>query len=110
MRAYGAHPERLPRGVPVPPPRPMAAWINKPPAAPALAVPEGRLMTATHKFPTPTVSFDLTSSAARSIKKPLAGGSCVSGVPALPDLSRRGWRPVVLDREDASARRESLGC
>jgi putative transposase len=38
--AYAAHPERFPRGVPVPPPLPTAAWINKPPAAPALAVPE----------------------------------------------------------------------
>jgi len=38
---YAAHPERFPRGVPVPPPLPTAAWINKPPAAPALAVPEG---------------------------------------------------------------------
>ena len=38
--AYAAHPERFPRGVPVPPPLPTAAWINKPPA-PALAVPEG---------------------------------------------------------------------
>ena len=39
--AYAAHPERFPRGVPVPPPLPTAAWINKPPAPPALAVPEG---------------------------------------------------------------------
>ena len=30
--AYHAHPERFPRGVPVPPPLPTAAWINKPPA------------------------------------------------------------------------------
>lgn len=29
--AYQAHPERFPRGVPVPPPLPTAAWINKPP-------------------------------------------------------------------------------
>src|SRR6266571_4090991 len=29
--AYAAHPERFPRGVPVPPPLPTAAWINKPP-------------------------------------------------------------------------------
>jgi putative transposase len=28
--AYEAHPERFPRGVPVPPPLPTAAWINKP--------------------------------------------------------------------------------
>jgi len=39
--AYAAHPERFPRGVPLPPPLPTAAWINKPPAPPALAVPEG---------------------------------------------------------------------
>jgi len=39
--AYAAHPERFPRGVPVPPPLPTAAWINKPPAPPTLAVPEG---------------------------------------------------------------------
>ena len=39
--AYVAHPERFPRGVPVPPPLPTAAWINKPPAPPAHAVPEG---------------------------------------------------------------------
>ena len=39
--AYHAHPERFPRGVPVPPPLPTAAWINKPPVAPALATPEG---------------------------------------------------------------------
>ena len=28
--AYAAHPERFPRGVPVPPPLPTAAWINNP--------------------------------------------------------------------------------
>jgi hypothetical protein len=39
--ACQAHPERFPRGVPVPPPLPTAAWINKPPAIPALATPEG---------------------------------------------------------------------
>ena len=39
--AYAAHPERFPRGVPVPPPLPTAAWINKPLPPPALAVPEG---------------------------------------------------------------------
>jgi putative transposase len=38
--ACHAHPERFPRGVPAPPPLPTAAWINKPPAAPALVVPE----------------------------------------------------------------------
>ena len=36
-----AHPGRFARGVPVPPPLSTAAWINKPPASPALAVPEG---------------------------------------------------------------------
>ena len=41
--ACEAHPERFPRGVPVPPPLPTAAWINKPVTAPALAVPEGIL-------------------------------------------------------------------
>ena len=41
--AYGAHPERFPRGVPVPPPLPTAAWINKPLTAPALAAPAGIL-------------------------------------------------------------------
>jgi putative transposase len=35
--AYAAHPERFPRGAPVPPPLPTAAWINKP-SAPALPV------------------------------------------------------------------------
>jgi hypothetical protein len=30
--AYQAHPERFPRGVPVPPPLSIAAWINKPTA------------------------------------------------------------------------------
>jgi putative transposase len=35
--AYEAHPERFPRGVPLPPPLPTAAWINKP--APPAAVP-----------------------------------------------------------------------
>ncbi len=39
--AYHAHPERFPRGVPLPPPLPTAAWINKPPTSPALAVSEG---------------------------------------------------------------------
>jgi putative transposase len=41
--AYAAHPERFPRGVPVPPPLPTAAWINKPAPlpAPALAPPDG---------------------------------------------------------------------
>ena len=38
--AYAAHPERFPRGVPLPPPLPTAAWINKP-ATPALAAPQG---------------------------------------------------------------------
>jgi hypothetical protein len=41
--AYDAHPERFPRGVPVPPPLPTAAWINKPLTVPALAAPEGLL-------------------------------------------------------------------
>jgi putative transposase len=35
--AYEAHPERFPRGVPLPPSLPTAAWINKP--APPAAVP-----------------------------------------------------------------------
>ena len=35
--AHAAHPERFPRGVPLPPPLPTAAWINKPPTSPALA-------------------------------------------------------------------------
>ena len=39
--AYAAHPERFPRGVPLPPPLPTAAWISKPPAVPALVVPQG---------------------------------------------------------------------
>ena len=39
--AYHAHPERFPRGVPVPPPLPTAAWINKPPASLVLAGPAG---------------------------------------------------------------------
>jgi putative transposase len=39
--AYDAHPERFPHGVPVPPPLPTAAWINKPPATLALTTPEG---------------------------------------------------------------------
>jgi hypothetical protein len=39
--AYAAHPERFPRVVPVPPPLPTAAWINKPPAFSALAGPAG---------------------------------------------------------------------
>jgi putative transposase len=43
--AYHAHPERFPRGVPVPPPLPTAAWINKPLVAPALAAP-GRILCA----------------------------------------------------------------
>jgi putative transposase len=38
--AYAAHPERFPRGVPVPPPLPTAAWINKPAAMSTIAVPE----------------------------------------------------------------------
>ncbi len=36
---YVAHPERFPRGVPVPPPLPVAAWINKPPLTAPLAKP-----------------------------------------------------------------------
>jgi putative transposase len=37
--AYHAHPERFPRGIPLPPPLPTAAWINKPLApAPALVL------------------------------------------------------------------------
>ena len=39
--AFHAHPERFPRGVTVPLPLPTAAWINKPPAPPALAMPQG---------------------------------------------------------------------
>ena len=42
--AYETHPERFPRGVPLPPPLPTAAWINKPlsqeiPHGDALAIP-----------------------------------------------------------------------
>ena len=37
--AYAAHPERFPRGCPVPPPLPTAAWINKPTSAAAPAQP-----------------------------------------------------------------------
>jgi putative transposase len=32
--AYARHPERFPRGLPVPPPLPDAVWINKPAADP----------------------------------------------------------------------------
>jgi putative transposase len=39
--AYAAHPERFPRGVPLPPPLPTAAWINKPAPGPILAGSEG---------------------------------------------------------------------
>jgi putative transposase len=39
VRAYQAHPERFPRGVPTPPPLPTAAWINKPSATAASAEP-----------------------------------------------------------------------
>jgi putative transposase len=38
--AYVAHPERVPRGVPAPPPLPTAAWIDKPPVVPTLPVPD----------------------------------------------------------------------
>ena len=38
--AYATHPERFPRGVPVPPPLPTAAWINKPAVKPTILVPE----------------------------------------------------------------------
>jgi putative transposase len=38
--ASEAHPERFPRGAPVPPPLPTAAWINKPPASQVLPTPE----------------------------------------------------------------------
>lgn len=36
---YAAHPERFPRGLPTPPPLPVAAWINKPVSATAPAEP-----------------------------------------------------------------------
>jgi putative transposase len=39
--AYQAHPERFPPGVPVPPPLPTVACINKPLTAPVLAAPGG---------------------------------------------------------------------
>jgi len=39
--AYAAHPERFPRGVPVPLSLPTVAWINKPPASAALAAQDG---------------------------------------------------------------------
>lgn len=42
LRAYQAHPERFPRGVPTPPPLPTAAWINKPAATAAGAEPSGQ--------------------------------------------------------------------
>jgi hypothetical protein len=40
---FGFSRRAFPRGVPIPPPLPTAAWINKPLAAPALAVPEALL-------------------------------------------------------------------
>ena len=30
LTAYAAHPERLVRGLPIPPPLPHAVWMNKP--------------------------------------------------------------------------------
>jgi putative transposase len=36
LAAYRAHPERYPRGVPLPPPLPTAAWINKPADSPII--------------------------------------------------------------------------
>jgi hypothetical protein len=53
--AYHAHPERFPRVVRVPAPLPTAtaAWINKPPAAPALAGPEGILRIQAQSRPSP---------------------------------------------------------
>ena len=38
--AYAAHPERFPHGVPIPPPLPTAAWINKP-VGTAVTIPGG---------------------------------------------------------------------
>ena len=38
--AYEPHPERFPGGVPLPPPLPTAAWINKPPATLSLPMPK----------------------------------------------------------------------
>src|SRR5262250_2608365 len=64
--AYAAHPERFPRGVPVPPPLPTAAWINKPAPKSTILVPRGdRLMTASHQIPMTAVSSNLTTSAER---------------------------------------------
>jgi putative transposase len=37
--AFAAHPERFPRGAPIPPPLHTAAWINKPAPRPTLEVP-----------------------------------------------------------------------
>jgi putative transposase len=78
--AYLAHPERFPRGVPVPPPLPTAAWINKPPAQAIarlepIAIPQAVLAApdrvdyeSCSQFPAPTVSLDLTSTALRDVR------------------------------------------
>ena len=46
--AYQAHPERFPRGVPLPPPLPTAAWINKPPSSAVIGSAPTAIAEAVH--------------------------------------------------------------
>jgi hypothetical protein len=49
--AYQAHPERFPRGVPVPPSLPTAAWINKPTALGAPTDPRTAIVSVDGTLP-----------------------------------------------------------
>jgi hypothetical protein len=125
--AYAAHPERFPRGVPVPPPLPTAAWINKPPAAPALGhVPvehasaardlvdgqrEVRLQAA-QGF-ADTVAGDAPADGVQLDGKPVHGLPCAGGVTAEPEArcpssafrSRQGHPLQIVEAAPTAAPR-----
>jgi putative transposase len=70
---YAAHPERFPRGMPTPPPLPVAAWINRPVSATAPAEPADQ----------------------RALKGPQAGGA-IDQVAAFTAVDETGLSTTIL--------------
>jgi hypothetical protein len=100
--AYAAHPEQFVKGLPKPPQRPEAVWINPPLAATSPDATE----TATHTEAIPALTDG--SFGAQAVSR---GGGCLPTCAALDTAEYRDTIARCLDcRNDTNARQRKTGC